>query len=276
MPGTTLNPRQPWAVPMSGGYAVTTVATTAPCTQGQISFEYDPSEGTATQGVEPTCESTGASLPSFAALGETSTTAIAAWYQTSITTRQDPIQSCSSAKAASLVVSTVDISKNPAAFSASPTTLSTSSTSVRPAAMLYVDAIAQVVVAAPHGNDVGVWTLDATLSSKTPTATIPGLAGARGVAVAADNSGKDFAVVAEIGCNPQRIALAVGTLHGFSHVTTVASSGNNAQIQPTVAWVPASSQAPSDSWVVSWISWTVPRLTRLRCASMPAVTLSGG
>ena len=119
--------------------------------------------------------------------------------------------------------------------------------------MLYVDAIAQVVVAAPHGNDVGVWALDSTLSSQTPSATIPGLAGARAVAVAADSSGKDFAVVAEIGCNPQRIALAVGTLQGFSHVTTVASGGNNAQIQPTVAWVPASSQAPSDSWVVSWI-----------------------
>jgi hypothetical protein len=67
--------------------------------------------------------------------------------------------------------------------------------------------------------------------------------------VATDGSGR-IAVVAEIGCSPQSIALAVGSLEsGFGQATIVAPAESDAAIEPTVAWV-----APQKKWLVSWIS----------------------
>jgi hypothetical protein len=109
-----------------------------------------------------------------------------------------------------------------------------------------------IVVASPDGNDVSVWSVDATLSPG-PSVSVPVLAGARAVSVATANDGSDrIAIVAEIGCAPQSIALAVGTLaDGFERGVTVAQAGTGAAVEPTVAWV-----ASESAWIVSWVATT--------------------
>jgi hypothetical protein len=81
--------------------------------------------------------------------------------------------------------------------------------------------------------------------------SVTGLAGATAVSISAANDGTDrVAIVAELGCAPQSIALALGTASGgFGPVTTVAPAGSDASVQPTVAWVPTQGY-----WIVSWIS----------------------
>jgi hypothetical protein len=240
--GTTIAVRQPWAVTMTGGDAVVAVATSAPCTQGLISFEYDGQDVVADG--SQACDSLGASLPSFVA--STATTGTAAWYQTAISTRTDPIQSCASAVAAPLLAATVTLGTTSATIGA-PVTLSTQSTSIRPPSTLLVNG--HVVVAAPNANDVAVWSLDGSASVGSPV-TIPGLAEARAVSIATDTNGENFAVVAEIGCSPQSIVLAVGSLTGgFSKITTIAPMGSGPAVQPTVAWVDA-----DNAWIVSWVA----------------------
>jgi hypothetical protein len=122
--------------------------------------------------------------------------------------------------------------------------------SLRPPAMTAIQGASQVLVAAPDGTAVSVWALDGAQSPGSPT-SIPGLAGARAVSMAAANDGSDrVAIVAELGCAPQTIALALGSLSGgFGQVTTVVPAGSAAAVQPTVAWVPSQSY-----WIVSRIS----------------------
>jgi hypothetical protein len=97
---------------------------------------------------------------------------------------------------------------------------------------------------------VGLWSLGPKASAGPPI-TIPVLAGARSVALAlaSDGSGR-VAVVAEIGCAPQGIALAVGTLErGFATATVVAPAGSDLAVAPSVAWIEGQNR-----WVVTWIS----------------------
>ena len=254
--GMSLAPRQPWAVPLGGGYAAAMVATTAPCTGGQIWFEYD-AQAIVTYGSQGECTMTTptvASLPSLAALNG-GTTAIAAWYETSIETRTDPIQSCGSATAAPLVVATVTVGSinGPTTTFGTPVTLTSQSTSIRPPATLLVGS--RVVVAAPDGNGVSIWTVDGSTTTAPPPVSVPGLATARAVSIASDGAG-NLAIVAEIGCAPQSIELAIGPLAGPFTTTTVVPKGNSAVVQPTVAWAAthAVPGAPQNSWAVSWIA----------------------
>src|ERR1019366_7106071 len=220
-PGLSL--RQPWVTTMGAGRAVAAVATTAPCTQGQIRFEYDAPSGTlgapegSSAGPMGTCDATGASLPSLAPLGDT--TALVAWYQTALTTRSDPLQSCEAALAAPLVtaVATVFAGTSTAAVGP-PAPLTARSVSIRPPAVVALGS--QVIVAAPADDDVGVWALDGN-GANSLSASIPGLKGARAVSIASDGAGH-LAVVAEIGCSPQSIALSTGTLErGFGPTVVI-------------------------------------------------------
>jgi hypothetical protein len=272
----SLLPRQPWAIPIGGGYAVAVVGTTAPCTVGQIWFEYD-GTGIAADTSQPACGSledagsgdaldggspTGASLPSLAGFSG-GTTAILTWYEASIMSRTDPIDPtvCGAATAAPLVAAVVNnVPTGP--MLGPPVTLTAQSTSMRPAAPLSItgsSGSSQVVIAAPNGNDVGIWTLDSSLGTAVTTApapvSVPGLANARAVSIATDDSQKNFAIVAEIGCQPAKIALAIGTLSG-GFTTTVIAQGTTDALQPTVAWAPTQAVPPAapSSWAVSWIS----------------------
>ena len=240
-------PQQPWVVPMGGGYAAAAITTTAPCTQGEAAFQYlGPSIG----GTAASTCGTGAALPSTTPLAADGSTALVAWYATAYATRSDPIQSCAGANAQPLLAAVVTGATTSNPTFGKPATLTSAGISVRPPAMAALQGQSQIVLAAPDGNDVSVWTLDASLSTGSAT-TIPGLAGARAVSIGAatDGSGR-VAVVAEIGCAPQGIALAVGSVPGgFSQGTVVVPAGSSAAVQPTVAWV-----ASENDWIVGWIS----------------------
>lgn len=243
---TSLVPRQPMVVPMSGGYAAALVATTAPCTAGALIYRFN-APNIAGKG-NTKCEATGAALPSVAALPD-GATAVVAWYATSFDSRRDPISSCAGAKAASLEVAVVTGAATGSPVLGAAITLSPSSTSLRPPAIILLGA--QAIVAAPDANDVGVWAIDAGVAGPAALQTIPGLAGARAVALAAASDGSArIAVVAEIGCSPQSIALAVGTLAtGFAGATVVAPAGASVAVAPSVAWIEGQNR-----WVVAWIS----------------------
>jgi len=114
----------------------------------------------------------------------------------------------------------------------------------------------QVLIAAPSGSDVGVWAIGSSTTTAPAPVTIPGLAGARAVSIAADPEG-NLAVVAEIGCQPGSIAMALGTLTGgFKQTATIVPKGTSDAIQPTVAWAAtngAPGYGPASSWAVSWL-----------------------
>jgi hypothetical protein len=175
--------------------------------------------------------------------------------QGTIANRSDPIEDCGSAQPAELLESAVTINQSTATFTALPILLATQSTSMRPPATLAVGP--KVVIAAPNGSDVGVWSVDASTTTAPPPLSIPGLAGARAVSIATDGAG-NFAVVAEIGCQPGSIAMALGTLTGgFKQTITVVPKGTSSAVQPTVAWA-ATNAAPGfgapSSWDVGWIA----------------------
>ena len=77
------------------------------------------------------------------------------------------------------------------------------------------------------------------------------LARARAVSIAAATDGSSrIAVVAELGCAPQTLAMSVGTMRGgFGPLIRVEKAATGADVQPTVAWVPA-----ENDWMVSWIA----------------------
>jgi hypothetical protein len=243
-----LAPEQPWVIPLGGGHAAAAITTTAPCADGAFAFQFiGQSIGGGTQ--HPATCGAGAALPSVAALAADGSTALVSWYSTALSSRSDPIQSCGAAKPEPLLAAVVTGADSGNPTLGTPVTLTSAGTSVRPAAMAQVPGQSQVVVAAPDGNDVSVWLLDASLSTGAAT-TIPALAGAyaASLGVATDGSGR-VAVAAEIGC-AQSIALSVGTMSGgFPSGTVVARAGSSAAVQPTVAWV-----ASENDWIVAWIS----------------------
>jgi hypothetical protein len=265
-PSTTqtqsLNPQQPFIAPLGTDYAVVAVATTAPCTGGQLSYAVaSATAGMWTQATCPACPGQmctgvggGATLPAVIASPD-NTLAIITWYEG--TKPLDPIGDCSGkAVPGSLRVGAAAASTSPSPPVA--TTLSSQSTAVRPAAMATFQN--QTLVAAPDGAAASLWAVSGgtPLMVSGPT-TISGLAGARALsmAVAGDGSGQ-IAIVAELGCTPMTtIALTLGTVTGpFTAPITVAqaSSGNFA-VQPTVNWVAAGSPTSTEaSWIVSWIA----------------------
>ncbi|HEX3342994.1 MAG TPA: hypothetical protein VHS09_00425, partial [Polyangiaceae bacterium] len=242
-----LSPQQPSVVPLGGGYAGAAIATTTACSMGQLAIQViAPSAGGNTQSDD--CAS-GSALPSIAPLPD-GESALVTWYETPLSTRGDSLQSCAGASAAPLVAAVVSGATSASPTLGKPVTLTSAGVSVRAAAMAALPGLSQVLVAAPDGDAVSVWALDASLSASSPV-SVPGLAGARAVsmAVATDGSGR-VALAAEIGCTPQTIALVGGTLSGgFSEAIVVAGANGAAAVQPTVAWV-----ASEGDWVVAWIS----------------------
>jgi hypothetical protein len=239
-----LAPVQPWVVPLGGGYAAAAVTTAAPCSAGQVAFEF---AAGATTDARVACGQ-GAALPSLTPLSSEGSTALLLWYGVPYMQRQDPVQSCAAAVAAPLLAAVIQGASTQNPSIGTPVTLTSASTSVRPAAVAQVPG--QVVAAAPDGNAVTVWSFAGGLSNPA-TAAVPGLIGSRAasVAVAADGSNR-IAVVAEIGCTPQAIALSVGTIAGgFGPATVVAPASTKPLVQPTVAWV-----ASEGDWIVGWIS----------------------
>ncbi len=238
------SPRQPWITPLGGGSMVAAIATTSPCTQGVLTAQV----GSGTMPLAMTaCASTGAALPAAVAIAGGSS-AIVAWYATSIDSRTDPLQSCTAALAAPLEIARVQAPSSGAPIIDGVQTLTAASTGVRPPAVTFMPSTSLIAVAAPDESAVSVWTVDASDTVQGPIA-IASLGGARAVAVGADASGH-LAVVAEIGCTPQAIELAIGTIEsGFTDAIPIAQAGSDFAVNPSVAWV-----ASEGYWIVSWIS----------------------
>jgi hypothetical protein len=175
---------------------------------------------------------------------------VVAWYETPADTRVDPIQACATAAPATLQLAVVSNATSASPSMGIPATLTMASTSVRPAAMTELQGAGTVLVAAPDAGAVSLWVVSGGQVSGSPVA-IAALARARAVSVASatDGSGR-IAVVAEIGCAPQTIAMALGTLKGgFGQAITVTKATAGAAVQPTVAWA-----ATEQSWIVGWIA----------------------
>jgi hypothetical protein len=253
--GTGLVAQQPYVVNINGGEGVfvTTGTGSGPCPGGEVAFTNQLLTGQAPSAVlgGPCVKNSVSALPSYAALPG-GANGVAAWYQTSIVERSDPLGSCAGATAAPLVYAVLSsaASSNPAFDT--PVSLATDGVSVRPPAILPLESTGGAVLAAPTGGGVGIWTFDSTgLVGSSPPSVIAGMEGAKAVAMATDGA-EHLAVVAEIGCSPQSITLSVGTASGnFTTVAEVAPAGTDAAFQPTVAWVSTRSD-----WLVTWISRT--------------------
>jgi hypothetical protein len=259
-------PRQPGIVPMGGGRAAVMVATSAPCTQGQILFRYA-APGVA-GAVDGPCTSDGAALPSVVA--PDAETAVVAYYATPHASREDAISDCGSAKGAPLMVASVTGAAEGEPRLGAFVDLADDGVSLRPPAMLVLPRSNKFLVAAPHGDAAAVWTLDASLALATP-AMIPEFKFARtlSMAAASDGSGR-VAIVAEIGCAPQAVELAVGDGTHFPTVVEVAPAGSDLAVDPTVAWV-----GDAGLWLVSWISSTGGGHTASRWYQLDGSPLGG-
>jgi hypothetical protein len=241
-----LVPQQPWVVSTGSGFAAAAVATTAPCTQGRVSFQSLTSQGLSAP-LQAQC-TTGAALPAVAPAGSGSDVFVA-WYETPVDARMDPIQACATASPAALRVSTVTGATTGAQSMGPPLTLTLSSTSVRPPAMTALSD-GTILLAAPDGDAVSLFPLGGAMPGGG-SVPVRALTKARAVSIATATDGSSkIAVVAEIGCAPQTIAMSVGTLRGgFGPLIRVEKAASGADVQPTVAWVPAES-----GWIVSWIA----------------------
>ena len=239
-------PRQPAVTALGPGDAAALVQSSAPCTNGMLSFRFAAPGGVVASDLAcgAAGATTGAALPAIAALDEAR--ALVAWYDTPLSSRADPIGSCRDAMPAPLEVASVS-SGGAAAFS-DVVQLTGDGVSLRPPAI--VPLAEGVIVVAPSGDDVAVWQLDAALNV-VANVHIPALAGARSVAAAtiAVNGVDELAVAAEIGCAPQGIRLAVGDLAGGFRAVDVAEPNGAVATQPTVAWVDARGE-----WLVTWIA----------------------
>jgi hypothetical protein len=272
-----LAPVQPYVAANGSGYIGAAIATTAPCTQGQVSVmtvandmvsSTTPSGGTMTGpdgGTvetpvpwQETCDLKGAALVAIAPSALNGDEAFVTWFQRPANPNTfDPISSCTGLQPAPLkldVLHGASSSANPTLSGSTSSTsvveLSTSSVSVRAAGMAVLGMTA-TLVAAPDGNAVSVWAL---ASDPTPTSNVPaplkiaGMTNARAASIATNPSG-GIAVVAEIGCAPESIALAIGKSSGFGSVVTVTPAGSTYAVEPSVAWDPA-----NGVWVVAWLS----------------------
>lgn len=275
---TNIEPRQPFARPLAGGTAALVVAT-SPCTSGELLYRFAGSgqAGKATLG----CAASGAALPAFTLTG-VGDRGIAAYYQVPYPNRKDPLAGCANAAPAPLKAVLIDGAKGSAAALGLPQPLTSEATSVRPPAVVSLGA--RALVASPAAGDVALWLLEPNGMDVATVAvtTISGLAGARAVTAAArqDGSAYQIAVAAELGCSPQKIALALLSLDeakgsfGTPTVVEVAPAGAGFAAAPSVAWQQAASE-----WLVTWlVDAPLIRSQRLDATGKlvgPATDLSG-
>lgn len=262
---SNLEPRQPHARPLAGGIGALMLKTLG-CATGELIYRFAGSglKGAASLG----CQGAGAALPAIA-LASSDQQAIAAYYEVSYLARKDdPVQGCPVAAPAPLMVAFLDGAKTSAPVLAQPQMLAPAATSVRRPALLALGG--QTLLASPSGANVGLWLLEPGNGSVNTLAetTIPELAGARAVSVGArpNGNGVEVAVAAEIGCSPERIALALVQLDtqeakfGPVAFVQVAAAGSGPATGTSVAW----QQDPAE-WMVAWtVAGPAARVRRVR------------
>ncbi len=201
------------------------------------------------------CSGAGANLPALALTAQTQ--AALAYYQVGIF-GVEPLSACAAAVASPLVVTAVPVGQPSIGVGS---VLTPSAISIRPPALLAQPLAApQVVfVASPDAAAASIWALDP--SSLTPQAsmTLSALAGARSVAMSGHanaNGGVRLAIVAELGCAPEAIHLALvdytpgASPPAFAVVgdVEVSPAGAGFQTAPSVAW-----SATLSRWLATWV-----------------------
>jgi hypothetical protein len=240
-----LAPRQPFARLLPSGAAATFVAT-AGCAAGRVGFAYGTSS---TQSLTQADCSAGAALPAFATT--TTDKALIAYFVGPPQEREDAAKQCASPTPFPLSVAVVAGATTSSPSIGSFTRLSASTRSVRPPSLARVSGFDGALVASPEGDGVGVWLVSS--SGAIVASAHLEIANARAVSVAVHQA--SIALVVEVGCKPQSIAFAVGTVDStnrkldFSRgFAVVAEAGTEAAVKPSVAWV-----EERGGWLATWI-----------------------
>ncbi len=264
---TNLEPRQPHARPLPGGGTAAVMLKTLQCATGELIYRFAIPGKAA--GASLGCQAKGAALPAMAVLSNDSQ-AITAYYEVSYLARKDdPVQGCPVAGPAPLMVALIDGAKTNAVSILPPQALAPDAVSVRRPAL--ITSGGRTLLGSPSGADVGLWLLEPGSGAVTIAAetTIPGLAGARAVSLGArpNGGGLEVAVAAEIGCSPERIALALVPVDaagkfGAATLVEVAAPGSGPATGTSVAW-----QAELGEWMVAWtVTGPTARVRRVRAA----------
>jgi len=190
---STFAPREPYPVRFGMGIGAAFIMTSA-CPDGALSYQLQGGGGW-----ELRCNpASPASLPTVAPLPPMApflNHGIVAWYTRSVAsaTMSDPVGKCATTAPASLAVMRVQLNGLVSPPTDAVLLAAELSASTRRPALLPIDAAKATVLASPLGPDVGAWVLGTLSFSGTgalPAAMhIPGLAGARAVALAARMDG---------------------------------------------------------------------------------------
>ena len=283
-----LVPAQPWARPIAGAdvtLGAVFLDTSAACPVGRLAFR-----NTKGVGFENECGKDGESLPAFqpydASVGRE--VAVAAYLRTSVTSRRDPVDVCSTlTPPAPLDLAWIE---RPGALAPAPRVYArrlalTSSRSMRPPAL--VPRGDAVILAAPAESSVGVWLLRAPAADGSGASVIPlvspgalpALTGAVSVSAAlATIDGEDhLALVAEIGCPPsQRIVATLLRLAAPGPVATVTRDVSVTDAALALATAPrVAFVAERREWWVGFVTGSAggPRSAAARAMSAGGETL---
>ncbi|MCA9645967.1 MAG: putative metal-binding motif-containing protein [Myxococcales bacterium] len=269
---TSIAPRQPQVQLVGDGAAAVFVATSG-CAKGALGYRFS-NGGAATSACSDLPN--GVALPSLALLGGAAV-AYVAFYDVAVAER-DSLSDCDAAFSAPLVLARIASPKAPKVSSSAMRVLSEHTLSLRPPALLALDA-GQFLVASPAGEGVSIWRVsdeEFVADSDAPMRTVAGLESARSVAIAANPNG-EVAVVSEVGCPPNqsvRLALLDSTLEPISAVQEVVG-GEAVATQPSVRW-----SDQRKEWLVTWLSTgSKAQLRRFAATAEPlgaAVSLADG
>lgn len=268
--GPTLVPRQPSALPLVQGGGGVVFLRTDGCAKGALSYRYT---GQGSSGViDRPCDGPGAANPAWLPT-EDGASALVTWYSVPLSKRDDPLEQCAEpavggSQYAPLEAAWLDKPASGSPALSDPFELGPNSASLGPASLVRLGAKA-FLVASPLEDDVGLWRLSQG-EPLAPSTRIPGLNGARAVALGAHPDKTTpttvhVAVAAEIGCGPQAVRVVLGTLDTVSgeiqlgKAVEVLEAGQGIATRPGVAWVD-----PRGEWLVSWITAGPARLRAQR------------
>ena len=238
------------------------------CTKEQLAF------ATQQTGGQTFLADCGAALPALVSFPKQAE-ALVAFYDVRTADRADPLRDCATAAPAPLKLRWVDLptTRAPDLVTSPASTLGTG-TAMRPPALLPLVTGTSVLLASPIETSAGLWNLTADGQIVPLAPTIPALANARSVAMAASED--QLAIVAEQGCPPmQSITMVIAELSPVNGALVL--SGNAPSFRAvTVADAPrAAATAPSVTWVAGQREWWVAWIDQRQKAMLRRVAADG-
>lgn len=242
-------PRQPSVQPVGKtGFGVAYVETGAACKAGALGYRVFDATGVSAFS-RLVCDA-GAALPSLA-VASNGRSATIVYLEAPLPSHDDAFDDCATLQPARLRVAQVTRADTNAALLSEPwpMALTDASLSVRAPALLRLNE--QLVVVAPAEGGVKLWRLDETAGVADAGVAIAGLEGARSVFVADDRRGH-LALVAQVGCSPQALRLALGAYDArsvrFEPSFELVAASSSLAADPRVTWL-----AERGEWLVTWL-----------------------